>query len=172
MSMRRILISTVLILVVLACVYVVRSSRSTLPDATREAATRPISDGQPPVTPTAVGATKPPVASASAPLKTGAAALSFIDDASTAYDVKSIPLIAPYLDDPDPEIRKAAIDGFLRLGERDAAPLLREAAKRRESSKEIMALLQAAEYLELPSFTDVRKARHTPSAKAPQHPQS
>jgi hypothetical protein len=170
MPMRRVLISIALILVVLACIYIASSSRPTLSNATGEAATRPIPDGQTSVTPAAAGAAKPPVTSASVPLKTGAAALSFIDDASTAYDAKSIPLIAPYLDDPDPEIRKAAIDGFLRLGERNAAPLLREAAKHRDSPKEIMALLQAAEYLELPSYTDRRKTGNTPSSKALQHP--
>jgi hypothetical protein len=162
--MRRVLIPIVLILVVFACVYAVRSARPTSPGVARETASRPVADRSTAVTPAVAGATQPPAASA--PLKTGAAALAFIDEASTAYDPKSIPLIAPYLDDPDPAIRSAAIDGFLRLGERDAAVLLRAAAKRRDSPKEIVALLQAAEYLELPSLTEMRKAHPSP-AKAP-----
>jgi hypothetical protein len=81
--------------------------------------------------------------------------LEKIHDASVAYAPSSIPLIEPYLLHDDPAVRKAAIDGMIVLGERGAVPIMRAAATRAPTPQDTMALLKAAEYIELPSSTSI-----------------
>ena len=74
-----------------------------------------------------------------------------IDEAAVTYDPQELPKIQPFLLHPDPEIRKAAIDGMILLGDAAAAPLLRSAAKLAPSPEEAVAMNEAAAYVELPS---------------------
>ena len=74
-----------------------------------------------------------------------------IQEASTSYNAKELPKIQPYLTHPDAEIREAAINGIINLGDAAGSPLLRAAAKNTTDSKEAVKMLQAADYLELPS---------------------
>lgn len=79
------------------------------------------------------------------------AAINDIDGAATSYDAEELPVLEYYLYDQDPEIRKAALDGMLILGDKAASPLLRKAAENAYSPHEAVAMLEAADYLELPS---------------------
>jgi hypothetical protein len=79
------------------------------------------------------------------------AALEKIHDAATTYDPVELAAIRPYLVNADPEIREAAVNGMIVLGDAAAGPMLREAAARMESAEEAKAMLAAADYVELPS---------------------
>ena len=83
--------------------------------------------------------------------------LEAINDVAITYDPVELPKIKPYLLHSDPEVRKAALDGMVVLGDAAAAPLLRDAARQVASSKEAIEMMQAAEYLELPSATGLIK---------------
>jgi hypothetical protein len=76
-----------------------------------------------------------------------------LEEAATSYDAEELPLLEAYLYDPDPEIREAALDGMLTLGAAEASPVLRKAAENAYSPHEAVAMLEAADYLELPSGT-------------------
>lgn len=79
-----------------------------------------------------------------------AAIITKIQTAATTYNAANLPIIQPYLVDPDPEIRKEALNGMLVLGESAAGPMLRDAAKQMTSDLEAKALLDAAKFIELP----------------------
>jgi len=79
--------------------------------------------------------------------------LAAINEAAITYDPASLPIIAPHLKSPDPEIRAAAVDAVVVLGDAAGASLLRQAAKTARSSEEAADLRQKADYLELPPAT-------------------
>ncbi|HTJ78607.1 MAG TPA: hypothetical protein VL357_06385 [Rariglobus sp.] len=87
----------------------------------------------------------------------GAPALAKILEASTAYDASAVPIIAPYLTSPDKDIRDAARDGLIRLGEAAASPYLREAAMNAATQQEAVELIKAADYLALPAWCTPKK---------------
>ena len=66
--------------------------------------------------------------------------------------------IRPYLLDADPEVRAAARDGMVQLGEGDAIPLLRDAASKLDDPQEIASLQEAADLLALPAWSDSEEA--------------
>jgi len=70
--------------------------------------------------------------------------------ASITYDASELPKIDPYLLHSNPEIRKAALNAMINLGDASAGPLLRIAAAKAPTPHEAVALLDAAEYVELP----------------------
>ena len=70
--------------------------------------------------------------------------------AATSYDAAELPVIRPYLESPDPELRAAAVDAMLLLGDSSAGWMLREAAKRLGSVEEQKVMNEAAEYIEMP----------------------
>ena len=67
-------------------------------------------------------------------------------------------VIRPFLLDPDPEVRAAARDGMVQLGESDAIPLLRDAAAKLKDPAEIASLQEAADLLALPAWSDTEEA--------------
>jgi len=79
------------------------------------------------------------------------AAIEKIQEASTSYDPAELPVIRPYLESRDPDLRAAAVDAMIVLGDASAGPMLREAARKLESPEEAKAMEQAADYIELPS---------------------
>lgn len=92
-----------------------------------------------------------------------------IETAATSYDPAQLPLIRPYLTHSDPEVRAAALNGVVTLGDAAGAPLLREAAKQAANSQEAIELLSKADYLELPSAPIVKRpagARRAPANSA------
>jgi len=76
--------------------------------------------------------------------------LSSIHSAAITYDPASLPQISPFLSSPDPEIRAAAIDGIMLLGDAAGSPLLRQAAAQTGNPAEAADLRAKADYLELP----------------------
>jgi hypothetical protein len=93
--------------------------------------------------------------------------LGKIEEAAVTYDPKGLPLLEPYLLHPDPEIRAAALNGMIVLGEAGAAPMLRDAAKKAPTPKEAVALTEAADYLELPSGSFVPAERTAEGTRLP-----
>ena len=77
--------------------------------------------------------------------------LDAIQEASISYDAKELPKIQPHLIHPDPEVREAALNGVLVLGDAAGSPLLRQAAGTLKDPREAVKYLEAADYLELPS---------------------
>lgn len=76
--------------------------------------------------------------------------LTGIQNAATTYDPASLPSIARYFESSDPEIRSAAIDGVMLLGDAAGAPLLRQLAASTGNPAEASELRSKADYLELP----------------------
>lgn len=85
--------------------------------------------------------------------------LEEINDAAVTYDPADLPRIEPYLLHPDEEIRKAAINGMITLGDASAGALLRKAASLASTPQEAVRLLEAADYVELPSATLRRRKK-------------
>jgi len=73
-----------------------------------------------------------------------------IHDAATTYDPALLPAIARHLNSPDAQVRTAAAEGIVLLGDAAGAPLLREAAKKARSTAEAADLTAKADYLDLP----------------------
>lgn len=80
------------------------------------------------------------------------AVLEMIDDATTTYSVEGITVLGPMLRHPDYEIREAAIEGMVQLGETSGSKTLREAARRTSDPRQAARMLEAADFLELPEF--------------------
>ena len=87
------------------------------------------------------------------------AAIEKMDEASTSYDPAELPVIRPYLESSDPELREAAVDAMINLGDASAGPMLREAAQKLDSDLEAKKMMDAADYVELPSanFKEISK---------------
>lgn len=85
-----------------------------------------------------------------------AALLEQIHQAAISYEASELPVIEKHLLHGDPLIREAARDGIVTLGAAEGAPLLRKAAALAGDPRESVALLDAADYLELPS-ADLQK---------------
>ena len=76
-----------------------------------------------------------------------------IDAAADATTPESLALLVSYASDDNADVRTPALNGLIRRGDPDAAPFLRAAAKKTDSSEAIIAMLKTADYLELPSAT-------------------
>ena len=89
-----------------------------------------------------------------------------LEDAVTTYSASGLPVVARYLKDPNPELRRAAREGMLQMGLAEAAPLLREAADHMADPREAVLLLDAADFLSLPTVGStampVRRSREQP----------
>lgn len=160
-----------LLLIALVLAWFQWSSRDHASDDSVEphAARKALSPGipAPPSTTTRAGHNNPNTESTSVTDKEGI--LNEIQEASVTYDPGQLPRIAAFLNHTDAQIRQAAIDGMIVLGDSAAAPLLREAAKNALTAKEAVELEEAAAYMELPSARNVlrNKKKNTP-ARAPQ----
>ena len=74
-----------------------------------------------------------------------------IEDAVVTYSPAGLPTFEKLLASGEPDIREAARDGLVRLGETGGATLLRRASARLTDPEEIKKFLETADYLELPS---------------------
>ncbi len=74
-----------------------------------------------------------------------------IEAAVVTYSPAALPTFEKLLASGEPEIREAARDGLVRLGETGGAALLRRATARLTDPEEIRKFLETADYLELPS---------------------
>jgi hypothetical protein len=80
-------------------------------------------------------------------------------------DAASLATILSELENPEPQIREAALDATVQFGSRDAIPRLRELAARTEDLQTRHAFEQAAEFLTLPSLTEVLDERKQASRR-------
>jgi len=71
-------------------------------------------------------------------------------------DAQSLKNILAELTDSDKEVRSAAIAAAVQFDSRDAIPVLKATADKTTDSAEKKALLDAAEFIALPSITEVR----------------
>jgi len=70
-------------------------------------------------------------------------------------DSASLEIILSELNNRDPEIREAARESAVQFGSRDAIPKLADAALQTDDAHEKAALLDAIEFLKLPSLSEV-----------------
>ncbi len=82
-----------------------------------------------------------------------------LNELAMADDAGSLGQILSELDNPEPQIRNAALQAAVQFGSRDAIPRLREAAARTDDVQERQALESAANYLTLPSLTELMDQR-------------
>ncbi|MEO6034380.1 MAG: HEAT repeat domain-containing protein [Verrucomicrobiota bacterium] len=80
-------------------------------------------------------------------------------ESGSRSDPESFRKITEGLRDDEPEIRRAAREAVIQFGSRDAIPILKELAVKTEDAREKVELLDAAEFLKLPSLTEVRAQR-------------
>lgn len=141
---------------------------------------RPIPPAPPAETPPPIAATPPrPVAIPAAPPSSTSDAvpasdLARIENAVTSGQPSALPLVAPYLTHADPALREAARDAMLQMGLAESVPLLREAAGKLKDPREAILLLDAADFLSLPSIpvTGDGKPRKAGATPPPQQPQN
>ena len=88
-----------------------------------------------------------------------ATAQAVIESAALRYEPSAVKDIRPWLLDTDPQIRQAARDGLVMLGESDAIPFLRDAASRLKDPTEIASFHEAADLLSLPAWSESDEAR-------------
>ena len=77
--------------------------------------------------------------------------LADLNRAACTYEASSLPKIEPYLYSKDKELREAALNDIVILGDAAGAPLLRKAAEQSQDPNEAAELMNKANYLELPS---------------------
>ncbi|HVM46561.1 MAG TPA: hypothetical protein VMU04_00970 [Candidatus Acidoferrum sp.] len=80
-------------------------------------------------------------------------------------DGGSLGIILSELDNPEPQIRSAALQATIQFGSRDAIPYLQREAARTDDLPTRQALLGAAEYLNLPSATEIYESRRQASGR-------
>jgi hypothetical protein len=83
-------------------------------------------------------------------------------------DAQSLKNILAELTNPEKEVRAAAIEAAIQFGSRDAIPVLKAAAGKTTDPAEKKALLDAAEFIALPSMTEANDLNQPP----PQPPQA
>jgi hypothetical protein len=80
-------------------------------------------------------------------------------DLAMTSERSSFDIIMSELTNRDPQIRKAAVQAAIQYGSRDAIPKLMEVAAQTDDPKEKAEIIEAADYLKLPSLTEVMAAR-------------
>lgn len=70
-------------------------------------------------------------------------------------DPESLKAILTELANPAPEVRAAAIEATVQFGSRDAIPLLKDLAATTTDSTEKKALLDAVEFMSLPTLSEI-----------------
>ena len=99
--------------------------------------------------------------------------LAEMEEAYTTYDPAALPRLTPKLSHPSPEIRAAAREAIVQLGHVAGAAPLRAADRAARDPREATALLEAAEFLEIPPAAPVAAsplppvARQTPARRSP-----
>jgi HEAT repeats len=82
-----------------------------------------------------------------------------LEELAMADDAGSLGMILSELDNPNPQIRAAALEATIQFGSRDAIPTLQEVAARTDDPEAKGALEHAIAYLTLPSLTEVLAER-------------
>jgi HEAT repeat protein len=79
-----------------------------------------------------------------------AAVYAQIHEAMVTYSPEGVKALEPMLADAEPEIREAAINAIIQIGEKSGADALRRAARKTKLPRERMRMLEAADFIELP----------------------
>ena len=85
-----------------------------------------------------------------------------MQDMGMEDDSASLDMILSELNNGNPEIRQEAVDAAVQFGSRDAIPRLMEAAAQTEDPKEKSAILDAIEFLKLPTLTEALGQKNQP----------
>ena len=80
-------------------------------------------------------------------------------------DTNSLNTIWSELSNPDKDIRDGALAAVVQFGDRSVTPRLRELAAQTEDPAEKVEIIKAADYLELPSLTDLPRSPKSPAPK-------
>jgi len=89
-----------------------------------------------------------------------------LQDLGMEDDSASLDAILSELNNRDPSIRQAAVEAAVQFGSRDAIPRLTDAAAQTEDPKEKSAILEAIEFLKLPTLTEALGQQSQPAADA------
>ena len=80
-----------------------------------------------------------------------------LQDLGMEDDPASLETILSELNNRDPSIREAAVQAAVQFGSRDAIPRLQDAADRADDPEEKSAILEAIEFLKLPTLSEAVK---------------
>ena len=114
-----------------------------------------------PVTPAAASITKTPKT-----ITELYRAFDAINAAAEATTPESLATLIDFAATENTDVRTTALNAIINRDDASAAPLLRKAAKQLDDSKAIIALLQTADYIELPSTTMTALAALPKTSKA------
>jgi hypothetical protein len=89
-----------------------------------------------------------------------------LQDMGMEDDPASLETILSELDNGEPTIRQAAVDAAVQFGSRDALPRLRKAASEANDAKEKSAILDAIEFLSLPTLGEALGQQNQPAPDA------
>jgi hypothetical protein len=96
-----------------------------------------------------------------------------LQDLGMENDSASLDTILAELENGDPSIRQAAVDAAVQFGSRDAIPRLMTAAAQAADPKEKSTILDAVEFLNLPTLAEAlaQKNSNAPAASASSRPE-
>jgi hypothetical protein len=96
-----------------------------------------------------------------------AARVAQLQDLAADDSPASLDIIVSELTNRDPEIRQAAREAAVQFGSREAIPKLLDAAGQTDDAQEKAALLEAAEFLKLPTPTELAGTAETGQGTPP-----
>jgi hypothetical protein len=85
------------------------------------------------------------------------AKLTLLQDLSTKSDRTSMEAILSEIKSPYPEVRAEAVEAIIQFRSRDAIPDLQTLATEAEDPEEKAAILEAVEFLQLPTLSELRQ---------------
>ena len=96
-----------------------------------------------------------------------------LQDLGMENDSASLDTILAELENGDPSIRQAAVDAAVQFGSRDAIPRLMTAAAQAADPKEKSTILDAVEYLNMPTLAEAlaQKNSNAPAASTSSRPE-
>ena len=94
----------------------------------------------------------PTTPDSNAPFGERQAVIDKIHDAMSTYSSEGVSVIQPFLTSPDSEIREHAIEAMKQLDAPEAAAALRAAAYKANDPRDRQAMLDAADFVELPAY--------------------
>ncbi|WP_338286576.1 hypothetical protein [Luteolibacter sp. LG18] len=98
--------------------------------------------------------TASPVAKTVSPLVVDEIVREDIEKAVVTYSPDALPTFERFLASNEPDVREAARDGLVRLGQKGGAALLRRATARMTDPEEIKRMQETADWLDLPPATE------------------
>ncbi|MBC8040404.1 MAG: HEAT repeat domain-containing protein [Opitutaceae bacterium] len=143
------------------------SPATSLPVAKPATAPAPITPAPPVVAAASTPASSGPVTKHPKTLNELYRTFDAINAAAEATTPESLTSLIDFAATENADVRTAAINAIINRDDASAAPLLRKAAKQLDDSKAIIALLETADYIELPSTTMTAIAARPKTSKSP-----